>query len=99
MVYQQPYSPSLHPEAPTSRQAMVRVSLEIIAGLCREFEPNRWADQWRVAEGVPPGARLIRQWIDQDRCYLVMVFEHESFKECKPGDILPEVRPLLHTRR
>lgn len=100
MARDMPITPSEHPiGTPMSRRVLVRMSLEFLADLCRASEPETWSDAWRVETGVPATARLVSQLIDVAGGYLVLYFEDETFEPVHTGGLIPEVRPMLCTRR
>ena len=93
-----PFAVPLEDRDLEGRQKAVRMSVQLAAALCRNTEPGEW-HWWRITDGVPSDAVLIRANIDPERDELYLVFAHESFPVCENGQRFDEARPLFRTYR
>ena len=90
---------TLTPEPEPRRLALVKMSTEFLADLCRQDAPDTWRSQWRVSFGVPESARLIGFFLDHQAEQLVLRFEDDSFPLVRHGAQVPPLEVLLESCR
>ena len=70
------------------RQAYAEVSMHCLAAL--------FSGRAHRVEGLPEGAMPKHMWIDSNRNTIRIAFEHESFAEVRPGEIMPALTLIAH---
>lgn len=69
------------------RYVNVCITAELVAGMCLPTFPGVWH---RTDAGLPNDAKHIGTAYDHIRNMLVFTFEHESFAEVPPGEVISD---------
>jgi hypothetical protein len=93
MIY--PVDSVEHTDARERRVVAVRASYQFILEMMfKGFETH---GRIKTVEGLPQGAKLIREYFDEVGGCLTFIFRHKSFDEVEPGCAIPVVEIVIHT--
>jgi hypothetical protein len=75
-----------------ARQVRIQVQGAFVARMLEEGN-QIWPVE--VKNGLPPGARFVRCFDEMTADTFSLVYEHETFRELKSGDVIPILVPVM----